>query len=647
MMRCLYILLFLSGSCFVLKAQQKNIIPAAIAALPNDSVKINRLNALAENLSGSEPAQAWLISKEALQLSEKINYTEGAVTALSLQAYFLFYKMKLDSARLLADKAFELIKNNNSKNGKTQQAQLYSIYAAIYHQQQYYDSAATLYLKAANLFEANNNEEKAISTYYNLSVIYNFLDNHNKALDYAYAVYAIAKKSDNKIAKMRSYIVLAEANLNAEKRDSILFFCKEGMTLAQAEKYYFGIGKFNELTGRYYLEQEGKTEIALEHFFSALNYFKEIEIPYDVAFVLQKIGHTYLIKKDFPKAISYLQQATNLADSLKLLHILHYSLQDLVTAYEATGETNQSYFYLKKFVAVNDTLLQRNNLRNLNELETRYQAKQQQVKILSQQVTIVKKSKINYLLGGAALSILLISLLVFRNYKQKQKLQKHRIAELETQQQLTATEAVLKGEEQERTRLAKDLHDGLGGMLSGIKYSMNSMKGNLIMTPENNMAFERSMDMLDSSIKEMRRVAHNMMPETLVKFGLDTALKDYCNDINQSGALKINYQSIGFKEKEIEQTMAITIYRIVQELINNTMKHAAATASIVQLSMCEQQLSVTVEDDGKGFDISLLEKSKGIGWSNIKNRVEFLKGKMDVNSVVGKGTSVLIEFNAG
>ncbi len=152
--------------------------------------------------------------------------------------------------------------------------------------------------------------------------------------------------------------------------------------------------------------------------------------------------------------------------------------------------------------------------------------------------------------------------------------------------------------------------------------------------------------MLDSSIKEMRRVAHNMMPEALVKFGLDTALKDFCNDINQSGALKLSYQSIGLKDTVIEQTTAIAIFRIVQELLNNTMKHSAATNAIVQVSKMDDLLSVTVEDDGKGFDASILEKSKGIGWENIKNRVEFLKGKLDVNSQSGKGTSVHIEFNA-
>jgi signal transduction histidine kinase len=170
------------------------------------------------------------------------------------------------------------------------------------------------------------------------------------------------------------------------------------------------------------------------------------------------------------------------------------------------------------------------------------------------------------------------------------------------------------------------------------------MKENLVMTPENQRAFERSMDMLDSSIKEMRRVAHNMMPESLVKFGLDTALRDFCSDINQSGALNVNYQSIGLVDAHLDQTTSITVYRIVQELISNTLKHAGAQTAIVQVSASDRHLSVTVEDDGKGFDTSIIKRAQGIGWSNIQHRVNFLKGKLDVDSHPGKGTSVQIEF---
>ncbi|MBC7867466.1 MAG: histidine kinase, partial [Gloeobacteraceae cyanobacterium ES-bin-316] len=212
----------------------------------------------------------------------------------------------------------------------------------------------------------------------------------------------------------------------------------------------------------------------------------------------------------------------------------------------------------------------------------------------------------------------------------------------ETDKKLMAVEAVLKGEEQERTRLAQDLHDGLGGMLSGIKFSFTSIKGDLIMTPENKLAFERSMDMLDGSIQEMRRVAHNMMPEALVKFGLDTALKDFCQDINQTGALQLSYQSIGLDAAVIDQSVSITIYRIVQELVNNTMKHSGARNCLVQVSLLNPILSVTVEDDGSGFDASL---ANGMGWKNICSRVEFLKGKLDIKSGENEGTSVHIETN--
>mgnify|MGYP002393738399 FL=1 len=170
------------------------------------------------------------------------------------------------------------------------------------------------------------------------------------------------------------------------------------------------------------------------------------------------------------------------------------------------------------------------------------------------------------------------------------------------------------------------------------------MKDNLILTPENAQAFERSLDMLDSSIREMRRVAHNMMPEMLVRYGLDVALKEFCSEVDRSGAVHTRYQSIGMEHTNIEQTTAVTVYRIVQELVNNAIRHAAASQVLVQLQLSGKLLSVTVEDNGRGFDTGLLQKAQGIGWSNIRNRVDFLKGKIDVDSAPGKGTSVLIEI---
>ena len=393
-------------------------------------------------------------------------------------------------------------------------------------------------------------------------------------------------------------------------------------------------------------QKNGRLEDAKKNFDKANFIAKEMDLTETEAIALKGMAMYHLEKKNYPMAKAYADSALSISiksdnrkQTLRLYNLLSdisYASQDLKAAHE----------FEEKEDALRDSI-NADNLQKLSiEFETKYETEKKEAKIILQQTQLKQKNNLIYFLFGGVAAIIIISLLTYYNHKNKQRLQQAKIDELETENQLTATEAVLKGEEQERTRLAKDLHDGLGGMLSGIKYSLSNMKGNLIMTPDNAQAFERSMDMLDSSIKEMRRVAHNMMPEILVKYGLDASLKEFCNDIARSGVLQISYQSIGMDNATIEQTTAVTVYRIVQELVNNAIKHAVAKNVLVQLhyTEIEKQLAITIEDDGKGFDTASLKQTTGMGWSSIQNRVDFLKGKIDVHSVIGEGTSVLIEI---
>ncbi len=360
---------------------------------------------------------------------------------------------------------------------------------------------------------------------------------------------------------------------------------------------------------------------------------------------LQCINNAYnfALHKKFREAEEELFKGIQIArvDSLTDLVMSAYSLMSRLKF--AQHDFPAGNYYDLKWDSISEKQDEMRLAEYAAELETKYETENKTEQIKLQDDKLRQRLIANYMLGGAGVSLLIISLLTYRTFKQKQKLQQQRISELETEKQLSATEAVLKGEEQERTRLAKDLHDGLGGMLSGIRYSFSTMKENIIMTPENHQAFERSMDMLDSSIKEMRRVAHNMMPESLIRFGLDAALKDFCSDITQSGALSITYQSMNLDRLKVSQTVSITIYRIVQELINNVIKHAKARNAIVQITMAGEKLDVTVEDDGVGFDTAILERSKGAGWSNIQSRVEFLRGTLEVRSDKTNGTSVHLD----
>lgn len=630
----------LFGQGAAIKYEEKKVI-----YLKDDTAIVNQLNKDAEKIQFSDPVKAIKIINKSIFTAQKINYSFGLSVAYSLRAGLLYYEMKLDSCKLLLDKAYSLVSKYSDKESKNQRANILNRYAAIFQRRQNYDSAVELYLQSANIFKETGDEQKIINSYYNLSGIYKYLGDTTKTFYYARETNRLAAKTADTVFLIRGLIVLGEAYNYIKNYDSLLLISQKGLRLANSHQMTFAMGIFHNFMGLYFTNKEVQYDSAVLHYNIALQIFNKINIPFDKALVLQNIGNTYLKKKEFVNAIKFSKQANELSENLGFEQVQNMSLMDLVKAEEQLGDIPESYKYLKQYVKVNDSIQNRNSQKKVYDMEAKYLAQKKEVMMLAQQKIIKQKNQLNYLLASGLFLLAFIIALLYFIYRNKQKLHEQKITKLETQQQLTATEAVLKGEEQERTRLARDLHDGLGGMLSGIKFSFNTMKGNLVMTPDNTQSFERSMDMLDSSIKEMRRVAHNMMPEALVKFGLDTALKDFCNEIQQSGALYISYQSIGLENMVIKQTAEITIYRIVQELVNNIMKHAAAKNAIVQVTKTSGQLAVTVEDDGRGFDTNILNKVKGIGWSSIQNRVEFLKGTLDVISEKEKGTSVHIEIN--
>lgn len=642
-----YLFFILLIICTRLYGQQKDFKSEEfnLMHLPDNTVKVNKLNIYAEEIQFYNPDKAIEIFDIAIKISKKIKYPYGESIAYGARAVLFFYEMKLDSCKQLLDKAFELVINKNDKASKNQVANILSRYAAIYQRKENYDAAVQKYLEAAKIFKETGDESKIIYSYYNLSGIYKFIDDTAKTFFYARETNRLAENTGDDMLLIRSLIALSDAYSFKKDYDSVLLIATKGLQLAVKSNTTFAVGVFNNFIGLYFSNKALLYDSALAHFNVALQCFNKINTQYDIALVLQNLGSAYLKKKDYKNAVKFSKQAMELSQRLHFDRILYTSLPDLVAAEEQLGNIAESFKYLKQFTAVSDSLKGRNNQKKVYELHSKYEAQKQEEKMQAQKQMLVQKNKINYLLGGCVISLIIIFSLLYREYKNKQQLQQQTINELEIEKKLMATAAVLKGEEQERTRLAKDLHDGLGGMLSGIKYSFHSIKSSLGLNTKNTTAFERGMDMLDTSINEMRRVAHNMMPETLVRFGLDTALKDFCNDINLTGAVKISYQSIGMAGFKLEQTAAIVVYRIVQELINNTLKHSSAINAIVQLSKMDEKLSITVEDDGCGFDSAILKTAKGIGWANIQSRIDFLNGTLDVQPTKGKGTYVHIEIN--
>lgn len=260
--------------------------------------------------------------------------------------------------------------------------------------------------------------------------------------------------------------------------------------------------------------------------------------------------------------------------------------------------------------------------------------------------TIEHKERVNlFYIGIATIVSLLLLLFIYAYFQRSKRLrQQKEIYELEIEQErqhskISNLTTMLEAQEKERGRLARDLHDGLGGLLSGAKMNLSLLGENTNDNTQVNV--QHSIDQLDLAVDELRRVAHNLMPDLLQKYGLEEALFDYANRLSNS-TLDIDVQFLHY-EHQLPQEQQLLVYRIIQELVNNAIKHANASQIIIQFIEHPSNYQVIVEDDGAGFDVQNTN-SKSAGLYNIQSRVAFLKGKVTIDSQENLGTTIEIQF---
>lgn len=644
--------IIIAGCCgLALQAQtlmNKDSLLNLLPLVNEDSAGVELYINLGQQYEGTEPSLAKYYYKKAEAVSKKINYPRGVAKFITNYTFVLNMQGRFDSSLALNLQSVEIARqlNDSLLLGKT----LFNT-GSSYRLLANYEMAAAYYEEGKKILD--NIGDSAIVAKGNdiLQLLYYNLEQYDKAIAYGESAAQYFRTAGDKLNLGAALVNLGVSYANKRNYKKALDIFKEaqtiGKTIGNAEME--AVSMLN--TGDVYLNL-GEYKYLKSYFSRALELYTKLGAKESMGTALRGMALHYMFAKDFQRAKEYGSRSLVLLGDQHLLAERKKTMETLSHIHFALHDINGAEKYLQMATVIADSVLSDKVRKNTLELEKKYESEKKQNRILKleaenkiQKFSIRQKLTFNYILIGGAATLLIISLLSYRNYNQKKKIQQQRINELETEKQLTATEAVLKGEEQERTRLAKDLHDGLGGMLSGIKYSFNHMKENLIMTPDNQQAFERSMNMLDDSIKEMRRVAHNMMPESLLRYGLHKTLQDYVADLNKNGSTQIVYQGLNIETVKLDNTAAVTVYRIVQELINNTLKHAGAKNMLVQLLAGENGLVINAEDDGKGFDTKIIENTKeGIGWKNIKSRIEFLKGKLDVQSTSGKGTQVNIEI---
>lgn len=581
---------------------------------------------------------------QSLTLSRKLAYTHGL--ARSYYWFGQYYKGLMEYEKALAyfDSTFYVLQAEQSGFALRVKGTALRTKAKVYQQWEEYPRALELYFQSL-AYQENAPDPYTVYTYKDIANIYTYLHNPTKAQEYGELYLKKSEQAQKQVTKLDAYLFMARLCMGQndwEKAttylDKMKPFMPDTIEVNMTYSYYLHLGK-----NYTHHNQHAQAQAAYE---TALRFAEEGAHGLPIHEVVSALFQNSMAQGNLSTAEGYAKRGIKLAEEsgnrLNRVAALSY----LAEYEQQTGKSQLAYEHLWQAFILKDSLLAAENQKQANLLDARFQRekKEREIKQLTaenaiQQLTIQNQSRRNWILFLLVLGLTLAFALGYLYVQQRQSLQQQRILQLEKDKQLLRAEAILKGQEEERARLAKDLHDGLGGMLSGIKMSLSGMKESVVMPAEFAEGFERAISLMDASIRELRQIAHNLMPEALMRMGLTAALADFCNKIESSTGVSVHFQQIG-QSRPLSQTADIAIYRIVQELAHNAIKHAQATEIVVQIGIEPSEIQLTVEDNGKGFNPKETDKDRdGIGLYSVRTRVEYLNGRLNIKSEAEGGTS--------
>lgn len=500
--------------------------------------------------------------------------------------------------------------------------------------EQYYVQAITTFNKNKGSMLNKSNLSYAAINLANLYIEFN----QDKAMQYAQLANKVSLETGDAIHIASSFGILAELAIQNKNYDlAKSYFLKASMEIGKSPVRNHNI----ELS---ILESLSRVSEEQGNYKEALTYYKSYVDKYKSVYDQEKLDITKRLESQFEKErqeqkyIKLQLESDKKAQQIKLINILRAQREQVYNNLKLVEENQRERLKFSEL----ESEKKEQQLR-LAKLETQ----QKNNDINSYKKLLAFKEKINtYYIVFIFIFIVLILLLLYA-YKQrvksiKQRDELHALA-LEKEKQnskISTLTALLEGQEQERGRLARDLHDGLGGLLSGTKLQLSYLDPHHSETIEEGIS--KSIDQIDGAVEELRRVAHNLMPDLLMKYGLEVAIQEFASRISNNG-LDIHTEFIGYTNS-ISQEKQLILYRIIQELVNNSIKHASPSEIIIQISEEEKLLNLTVEDNGKGFDRTNLDMRKTAGFHNIELRVQFLKGTMNIASELNIGTSIELQI---
>ena len=360
----------------------------------------------------------------------------------------------------------------------------------------------------------------------------------------------------------------------------------------------------------------------------------------------RKIGDMPLVDNKLKKndaAFAYSKLGLQIAKEIPAQYLIVSAADNLANIFFDLKNLDSAYYWQKIKFDENEKYLNAENGKQINELQAKYETEKKEQTISLQEIRLSKQRLL--LIGGTILfSLLLLSVYLFyRRYKLKKEKE---LQEKLIHQREEATINILTAEEKERKRIAADLHDGVGQLMTAAWLNLQVLEKQAAnANEEQQQLLNKTTLLVGESCKEVRQVSHNMMPNALLKKGLINAVKEFTQQIDTS-VLSINLQSEGL-DMELDSITETILYRVIQECLNNTIKHAAASELDISIYHAAGVIDVLIEDNGSGFDTTTIDNNEnGLGLQNIRSRILFLKGTVDWDSSPGNGTVVAIHLPA-
>jgi len=471
-----------------------------------------------------------------------------------------------------------------------------------------HEEEVSIYLKALEKAEAINDTYSIANIKYNLSTALNTLGKVDLAKKY-----------------------LEDAELQSLKHGFSHIY---GLSVNALAEYYYNLKDF-ENSKRYIDKLDS---ILIDHEFNDLKMRGEF------------MKSTYYnSKSEYSKSLEHGKRALQLLSYFRETDYELRTYKSLSETYKGLGQYSQAFVFLEKHNVLKDSILFNNRHQELKAVQIQYETAQKDVEIKQQQIIIQnQKHRRQATLGGISLlSIFGVGMFLFQSQRLKNNkiiaeteaaIQSHQISQLEKENKILSMSSMIEGQESERKRIAQDLHDGLGGLLATIKVKFGIIQRE-IEDLESMNVYQQTSNMIDDACTEVRKIAHNMMPDSLTKLGLIEAIRDisdYTSDLN------IDVINLGIHQ--FTKTQEIMIYRVIQEFINNSRKHGKASKVIVQFSADEHHSYIYLEDNGNGFNLEDVSQKRGLGLESMKSRVNFIGGIFELDSTLGVGTTVQIKL---